>query len=199
MRRSPEGSPRSVRSFCCRSRNRRGLWGWLAPLLGERGTQLLELAITMPSISLVIVGVSDFGGAFLIKHKLGNAAREASRIVISSPLSDSSCSDSTPCSIEAAADATVQYLNGIGLSASCITPSAPTSSGTLTWTWTCASGLSLTINRGYTYTGTGGIVVSATQITLTYPYTWTFSSFFKLQGLTLPSSVTTKVVMENLT
>lgn len=168
----------------------------LAAVLGEGGTQLLELALIMPAVSLVIVGVGEFSSSFLIKHKLGNAAREAARIVVSNPTSDASCSDATPCSIEAAADATVQYLNGIGLSASCITPSSPTTSGTLTWTWACASGLSLTINRAYTFSGTGGIVVSGTQVSLTYPFSWIFSSFF---GLTLPTSVTTTVVMENLT
>lgn len=193
MQKEPGHGPRVVSH---RTRKERGRFGWLAALLGERGTQLLELALVMPAVSLVIVGVSDFGNAFLVKHKLSNAARESARIVVSNPISDSSCSDPTPCSIEAAADAAVQYLGNIGLSASCITPSSPTSSGTLTWTWSCASGVSLTINRAYVYTGSGGIAVSATQVTLTYPYTWLFSGFF---GLTLPTSVTTTVVMENLT
>lgn len=191
-----EGAWRGPRALSHRSARKRALFGRLAVLLGGRGSQLLEFALILPAISLVIVGVGDFGNAFVVKHKLGNAAREAARIVVSNPVSDQSCSDTTPCSIEAAADATAQYLDGIGLSASCITPSSPTSSGTLTWTWSCASGLSLTINRSYTYSGTGGTVVSATQVSLTYPYTWIFSSFF---GLNLPTTVTTTAVMENLT
>src|SRR5262249_45494754 len=127
----------------------RGGMAWLRQLRGTRGAQLLEFALALPFLVVILVGAIDFGGAYNVKHILTNAAREAARITVSNPLTDQSCTDPTPCSIEAAADAVKQYLTNARLSAaSCINPKAPSSSGTLTWTYSC-NNISLTINRGY--------------------------------------------------
>ena len=174
-------------------------------LRGTRGSQLLEFAFSLPFLVVLAVGVTDFGEAYNLKHILTNAAREAARITVSNPLSNTNCADpvglTNPCSVQAAADAAKQYMLNANLSlASCITPNAPTA-GTLTWTYSC-SGITLTINRGYVFTATSGNVVPSTQVTLTYPYTWTFG---KLIGLlvpgstpTLPTNLTTSLIMQNL-
>lgn len=178
--------------------DRRGLT-WLKQLWGTGGAQLLELALALPFLAVLAVGVSDFGGAYNLRHILTNAAREAARITASNPLSDSSCTTTTPCSIEAAADAVKQYLTNAGLSkASCISPTSPNSSGTLTWTYSC-SNITLTINRGLVLSGgASGTVIPSVQVTLTYPYTWTFGQVIGLLNgsITLPSTLTTTVVME---
>ena len=172
--------------------------------LGESsGSQLLELALTLPFLLILAIGISDMGGAYNLKHIMTNAARDAARITVSNALEDSSCPDSTPCSIEGAADAAKQYLVNAGKSAaSCINPKSPTSSGTLTWTYACNS-VSLTINRADNVAGGAlGSVVQSTQVTLTYPYTWTFGGLIGLlvngSTITLPATLTTNVVMENL-
>jgi Flp pilus assembly protein TadG len=173
--------------------------------LGESsGSQLLELALTLPFLLILAIGISDMGGAYNLKHIMTNAARDAARITVSNGTEDSSCQETTPCSIEGAADAAKQYLVNAGKSAaSCISPKSPTSSGTLTWTYSCPNGISLTINRKDNVTGgaLGSIVVS-TQVTLTYPYTWTFGGLIGLlvngSTITLPATLTTNVVMENL-
>jgi len=175
---------------------------WVKALAGARGAQLLEFAFALPFLAVIAVGVTDFGEAYNVKHKLTNAAREGARITVSSPTTDSSCTDSTPCSIEAAATEVQNYMANAGLSkASCITPTSPTSSGTNTWTWSCNS-VTLTINRGYLVTSSGSsVVIPATHVTLSYPYTWSFGSIIKLLGgssSSMPSTLSTDVVMQNL-
>jgi Flp pilus assembly protein TadG len=151
------------------------------------GSQLLELALTLPFLLILAIGISDMGGAYNLKHIMTNAARDAARVTVSNSTEDSSCPDTTPCSIEAAADAAKQYLVNAGKSAaSCINPKAPTSSGTLTWTYAC-SNISLTINRADNVAGGAlGTVVVSTHVTLTYPYTWTFG---RLVGLLVNGSL----------
>jgi Flp pilus assembly protein TadG len=177
--------------------------GRLKQLSESSGSQLLELALTLPFLLILAIGISDMGGAYNLKHIMTNAARDAARITVSNALEDSSCPDTTPCSIEGAADAAKQYLVNAGKSAaSCINPKSPSSSGTLTWTYAC-NNMSLTINRKDNVAGgaLGSIVVS-TQVTLTYPYTWTFGRLMGLlvngSTITLPATLTTNVVMENL-
>jgi Flp pilus assembly protein TadG len=164
-------------------------------------SQLLEVALALPFLLVILIGMIDFGSAYNLKQNLTNAAREGARIAVSNPLTNATCSDPQPCSIEAAADAVSQYLTNAGLPASCISPTAPSSSGTLTWTYSC-NGIILTINRGFVFTSTGGTAVQGTQVTLTYPVTWSFNRIIGLlvrgAGATLPSTLTTAVVMQNL-
>jgi Flp pilus assembly protein TadG len=167
-----------------------------------RGSQLVEFAFTMPLLIVIAIGITDFGQAYNTKQILTNAAREAARVTVSQPLSNSACTGTTPCSIQAAAEAVRSYLMNAGLNtASCIAPGTPSGSGTLTWTYAC-NGVSLTVNRGFAYTATGGMVVPSTQVTLAYPYTWTFNNVIGLlvsgQTASLPASITTTFIMQNL-
>jgi Flp pilus assembly protein TadG len=161
----------------------------------ERGVELLEFALVLPLLLVLVVGIFDFGAAFALRQKMTNAAREGARIVVSSPLTDQSCSSATPCAIVAAANAVVQYMGNSGASLSCVHPSSPTSSGSLEWTYTCSSGAQLVINRGYTISATGGML-PATQVTLVYPVSWRLASF--LPGYSNGAKLSTEVTMANL-
>ena len=51
-------------------------------LSGERGTALLETAMTLPLLLLVSVGIFEFGRAFQTWQVLTNAAREGARLAV---------------------------------------------------------------------------------------------------------------------
>lgn len=176
------------------------------------GSQLLEFALSLPFLVVILIGIIDFGQAYNTKHIMVNAAREAARIVVSNPLSDSSCTtgwngpsppSGTPCSITAAADDVGQYLNNAGMNlGACLSSSTPANTGVV-WTYSC-NGVTLIINKGYVVTGgAGGLAVSSTQVTLSYPFTWTFGYVLQLlvpgsSGPTGTQTLTTHVVMQNL-
>ena len=51
-------------------------------LTGERGTALLETALTLPLLLLVSVGIFEFGRAYQTWQVLTNAAREGARLAV---------------------------------------------------------------------------------------------------------------------
>jgi Flp pilus assembly protein TadG len=51
-------------------------------LAGERGTAILETALTLPLLLLVSVGIFEFGRAYQTWQVLTNAAREGARIAV---------------------------------------------------------------------------------------------------------------------
>src|SRR5438046_3919111 len=59
--------------------NRRGL---ARRLLGQRGTALMETALTLPLILLVSVSIFEFGRAYQTWQVLTNAAREGARVAV---------------------------------------------------------------------------------------------------------------------
>jgi Flp pilus assembly protein TadG len=68
-------------------------------LSGDRGTALIETAMTLPLLLLVSVGIFEFGRAFQTWQVLTNAAREGARLAV------------MPSSTDAAVKARVQsYL-----------------------------------------------------------------------------------------
>jgi Flp pilus assembly protein TadG len=173
---------------------------------GTEGAQLLEFALCLPFLLVFLVGIIEFAGAYNLKQKEANAAREGARIVVSNNLSDIACTSATPCVIQAAAHAVANYMTNAGVNSSCIDPTSLTSSGYLTWTYTCQNGISVTINReyGYTYTPSGGspIALFGTKVTVTYPYSWSFNRIIKLlvpgANVGLPTRLTETAIMKNL-
>jgi Flp pilus assembly protein TadG len=181
-----------------------------ARILGRaEGAQIFEFALALPILLVVVAGIVDFGGAWNLKQKLANAAREGARIAAGEPkpagLDSSSCNGagSVPCQIKVVADTVVNYLTSAGLDASCINPGSPTSAydtTTFTAVYTCANGTSLTINMDYQYTPSGGSPILANKIILTYPYTWTINGLIKPLAwmgfsLSLPPTITTAAIM----
>jgi Flp pilus assembly protein TadG len=176
-------------------------------LCRAEASQLLELAISLPIMLVLMVGLVDFGQAWNIKQKLANAVREGTRIGASAPpFEATSCGiplASSPCSVQAAADTVKRYMVNAALDASCITPNSPTSSDstTSTWTYSCGSGLSLSITRPFIFTTSSGAKVLGSQVSLTYPYTWSLNQVIGLFGgssISLPSTISTSSVMPNL-
>jgi Flp pilus assembly protein TadG len=168
-------------------------------LAGTEGAQLLEFAMVLPFLLVFAVGIIQFGGAFTLKQKMANAAREGARIMVSNILAGNGCSG-TNCSAQAAASAVANYMTNAGVDSSCLNSAAATSVGTEAWKFTC-NGITLTINHQYVYTG-GGSPVTGTQVTLTYPYKWFFNDVIRLlapnSNLGLPSTLTESAVMENI-
>lgn len=156
----------------------------LTNLAGVEGAQLVELAVILPLLMVIIVGIFDFSQAFNLKQKLGNAALLGARVGSREPTTD--FSQATPTSVTAIRDVVDTYLkrsdiDDCGLSAISASASPP-----LTWNATGTSGgcsgstFTLTIRRGYTFPATvtgvaSQVNVVATQVTISYPYRWSFN------------------------
>lgn len=99
------------------------------------GARALRLAVVLLALFVFVVG-----GVLMWKTKriLTNAAGEAARVAVSTPLNARNCSNHTPCSVESAAVTAKQYLIDAGLRrASCITPQHASFSGVLVWKFSC--------------------------------------------------------------
>ena len=170
--------------------------------LGEAcGSQIVEFAVTLPLITVFVVGIFDFGSAFGLKQRMMNAVREGARVGANQPTAD--LSQTPPPSVEAITQVVVSSLAGAKVNDCGLAGAAPVASGTLTWTVTgtnCAAGnVVLTINRGYTLTVpatspyTQTMTVAATQVTLTYPYKWQFGNVITLLVPTATYAGTTQL------
>ena len=181
-----------------------GLLRWVAWLWGTDAAQLLEFALVLPFLLVLVVGITDFGGAYNLKQKLNNAAREGARIAIDQPQID--LSQTNPLTIQVIAEAVDNYLTGENVDTSLIDLSQPCLADTALRRWAyCQSGTSdqvLVIERNYIVSGPSGIIVS-TRVTLNYPYSWSFSQIIKLlvPSASYPGSFTisSDAVMKNFT
>lgn len=161
------------------------------------GVELVEFALVLPLLLLLVVGVWDFGSAFLLKDKMTNAAREGARIAVSTPLNSADCSGPTPCSLVAAANAVKQYMTGAGNDAGCIVPAGPSSfTAPDRANYVCESGIALEIDRG-AFLETDAGRIPATRVTLTFPVRWMLVG--RLLPGALPQTISTTVIMQNLT
>ena len=179
------------------------------------GSELFEFAMALPLLLVLVVGIIDFAQAYNTKHVTSNAAREAARLISSTPLSDSACPTAwtinspgtgTPCAITATAKTVSNYLTDAGLSqGACLNTASATFSSVLTWTYSC-NNVKLVIYKAYQapnpYDSTQPIF--STKVTLSYPYTFMFG---RIIGLLVPGATgptgqyifTSDAVMENIT
>ncbi len=172
-------------------------------LIGVQGSQLFEFALVLPFLLAIVIGIIDFGGAFNLKQKLNNAAREGARFGASQSTLDLTGSIQPPPSIVAIHDVVQNYLTG-AKATNCAIDGGPTQSG---WTWTYTSSsagcgsFSLVIDRGFAFLN-GTTTVQATRVTLAYPFTWTFGRIIGLlvkgANPTLPATISSDAVMQNL-
>ena len=182
----------------------------------DRGAQLVEFAVTLPLMMVFVVGIFDFSGAFTLKQKLTNIARDAARAAAAQPASD--LGNTLPVSVSDTFQAVKNYLatnniNDCGIA-------APVHSTGLTWKSTASGngcvtpGLILTINRGYYFpqTGAGLPTVSCTSqtpggqtaiigtcVSIQYPYPWRFGRVASLLGsaVALPTEISATAVAMN--
>jgi Flp pilus assembly protein TadG len=176
----------------------------LAPHLysDDRAAQIVEFAVSLPLLLVFVVGIFDFSGAFTLKQKLTNAAREGARIAAAAPANDvGNPSNPVPDSVDTAFRVVDKYLEGVNINDCGLNPSTPFVQSGLTWTYTATvngcptGGLTLAINRGYVFPATsassptgctsqqaGGGTVNAvgTCVSITYAYKWRFNSVITL-------------------
>ena len=197
-------------ALCGLSRNLnasgRDLW---ALFRRKDAAQLAEFALTLPFLLVFVIGINDFGGAFLLRQKLAGAAQEGTRIAAVQSMSDlTNGTTASTGSVNAVRTAITNAMTQANLNA-CDLNTATATAGTLTWTYTstgtCSAAATLVIQRGVlTPSNTfGSINVVSTQVTLTYPYQWSFNRIISLlvSGATtsLPSTVSVQVQRKNLT
>ena len=167
------------------------------------GSQIVELAVSLPLLAVVVIGLTDFSGAFNMKFRLSNAVREGARFAANQSTAD--LSNLTPLSISGVRDVVDNYLVAVHINDCGLSTASPASAG-LTWTYTantgCPGTLTLIIDRGSVFLTTAGtpVTVEATHVTIQYPYQWRFNKVISvLPGTTnLPVTLTADAVVPNL-
>jgi len=169
---------------------------------------LLPLAIVLALVA------ADLARAWGVKHVLSNAAQEAARVTVSTPLTSRTCPEPVPyvpCSIQMAAGAAKQYLANAGFDrASCIAPKTPSFSGVLVWVFSCdgstacdstSGSICLKIDMTDLEVGSNKTLISNTRVRLQYPHAWTLRFVTKtLPGgptLGLPRTLSASAVERN--
>jgi hypothetical protein len=159
------------------------------------------------------IGAIDSAYVWKTRHVLRNAARQAAKIVVATPLNTTSCYDRTPCSVESAAAAAKRYLTNAGVrQASCINPQSPSFSGVLVWVFSCGGtsicdtrdrAFCLKIDMTPVMINKNGTLIPYTRVTVQCPHTWVAGSVLKmLPGrpvLQLPQSVSASVLLPDKT
>ncbi len=163
----------------------------------QRASQIAEFAVSLPLLIVFVVGIFDFSGAYTLKQKLANAAREGARAGAADPSND--MGTSTPASVSDSFQVIKNYFIANQINHCGISPGG-TQAG-LTWTFTAsgngcaAGGLTIIINRGYFFPQSGGqipancssqspskaqMAVVGTCVSIQYAYQWTFSNVISL-------------------
>ena len=185
-----------------------GLWQrWKLEEFGRtEASQIVELAVSLPLLAVVVIGLTDFSGAFNLKFRLSNAVREGARFASNQSTAD--LSNLTPLSISGVRDVVDNYLVAVHINDCGLSTESPVKAGLLTWTYTantgCPGTLTLTIDRGSVFQTTAGtpVTVEATHVSIQYPYQWRFNRVIRVL---IPSStyagvilISTDAVMQNL-
>jgi Flp pilus assembly protein TadG len=191
----------------------------------DSAAQLVEFAVALPLLVVFVVGIFDFSGAFTMKQKLTNAARDAARTAAAEPISDLCTSCGVPGSVTDAFYTIDNFLLANQIS-DCGITSTPSTSALPTWTFSVPGGsggcpntapiaLQITINRGYYYPATGTVTpptvactsqaatgqtaVISTCVSIQYAYQWRFGRAASLLGPTplLPTTLSAVAVAMN--
>jgi TadE-like protein len=166
----------------------------LSLYLGNSGAQLVEFAVALPLLAVFVVGIFDFGEAFVVKQKISGAARGGARFGASEPTSDlpvdigDNFYPAGPVSILTIRDIVDSSLVNARLNDCGLATVTPVQSTTLPWLWTftatgCAANLILTVERGHAVPASIGgntIKVLCTRVALSYPYKWRFNSIITI-------------------
>jgi len=193
---------------------------WRGPLGEDLGAQLVELAVALPLLVVFVVGIYDFSGAFTLKQRLTNIARDAARAAAIDPSNDVLPGlTPPPISVVHVLQIVDSYLVQNGVNDCGANLLSPAVSG-LTWTYTatgngCPSpGLTIIVNRGYYFPSVGAALPGAnctaqspggqtaivgTCVSIQYPYPWRFGKVASLIGSndTLPVQITAVAVALN--
>ena len=193
-----------------------------SPLRDDRAAQLVEFAVALPLLVLFVVGIFDFSGAFTLKQRLTNIARDAARVAAKDPANDllqPSNPAGIPASVVDAFQTIDHYMTGSNLS-DCGVKSAGAPAA-LTWQFVSPAGngcpppgLTIIVNRGYSFPLTGAVapaVTCASQplggnpalvgtcVSIQYAYPWKFGKVASALGRTavLPNQISAVAVALN--
>jgi TadE-like protein len=166
-------------------------------LKDERGSALLEFAVSLPLLVVFVVGIYDFSGASNQKQKIEQAAEEGAVLAGAQPRSDVQQTAANQVSMQPVVVAIFNSLAASGVLPNANTgggclmpPPAPSSAGPLAWTYKisgCSAypsdQLVITISRGWVCPppcAAGPPMALGTSVTVTYPYHWQFNSVVQL-------------------
>src|SRR5208282_4639488 len=99
-----------------------------ARLKNERGSAILEVAISLPLLVVFTVGIFDFSGAFNQRQKIEQAAQQGAIIAGAQPMSDIATTTTTPpgpTSLQPVVSAVFGSLLGSGVLPSATTCTPP--------------------------------------------------------------------------
>ena len=138
--------------------------------MDERGSALLEFAITLPLLVVFVVGIYDFSGAFNQKQKIEQAAQEGAIIAGAQPMSDIA-SPTSPDSLQPVVTAIFNSLVGSGVLPPALARRRERHPDRLAWRGLtpfrgCPDNLVITINRGWV-SPLGPPVAVGTTVTVT--------------------------------
>jgi len=186
----------------------------------DRAAQIVEFAVALPLLVVFVVGIFDFSGAFTLKQKLTNVARDAARSAAAGPTNDLTLPiTAVPISVNDAAQIVDNYLIVNHLSDCGFDPTTAAAAG-LSWTYTAttgcpAPGLTVVVNRGYYFAAASGgqpagltcaspgagaaTAVISTCVSIQYPFQWRFGRVASLLGsaTALPMQVHATAVAMN--
>jgi Flp pilus assembly protein TadG len=168
-------------------------------LASSEGSQLLEFALVLPLLLVMIVGIADFAGAYNLKQKLNNAAREGARYAANQ---SSNVNDINATSVGAVGTVVSNYLTNAGISQCAI---GGATGGPMNYTFSSGTvgcgNFQLDVNRAATLTSNGS-AYSATKVTITYPYTWLIGNMMKLlvpsSNAGLPATIQSDTTIQNI-
>jgi len=202
------------------------VWNWVTAQAwcDDHAAQIVEFAVSLPLLMVFVVGIYDFSGAYTLKQKLTNVARDAARAAAGDPASDliDRGRRHVPVSVIDAFQIVDTYVNA-NLNANslsdCGISNTPTSAppvGKLIWVYSETTGsctLTVTINRGYYFSSTstagasadctgqatGVTTVLATCVNIQYAYPWRFGQVIGLLGARafLPTAISATGVAMN--
>ncbi|HUJ94963.1 MAG TPA: TadE family protein, partial [Terriglobales bacterium] len=59
-----------------------------ARFVGSDGAEIVEFVVSLPLIMVTVVGIFDFGTAFVVRQKISNAALQGARVAANQPMTD---------------------------------------------------------------------------------------------------------------
>jgi Flp pilus assembly protein TadG len=148
------------------------------------GAALIEFAVALPLLMVLIVGIFDFGGAFNLKQKLNNVAREGARFAASQPTND--LSGSNPPSVDAVRFLVDSYLQNAKINDCGLSTATWATGGGLSWQFSGTGpicSMTLTVSRGVAVQETVGgaqVNVLCTTVNIVHPYQWHFNNVIQL-------------------
>jgi Flp pilus assembly protein TadG len=160
------------------------LWSERSPLRNADAAALIEMAVSLPLLVVLVVGIFDFGGAFNLKQELNNAAREGARFAAAQPSNDLGLSQ--PPSISAVRFLVDSYLLTAGINDCGLNTASYALAAGYTWVFNATGNgcsMTLTVNRGNPVQETiGGATVNilCTTVNISYPYQWHFNNVIQL-------------------